>query len=796
MGKSASTSDQNNIKTSYAVSNIIGRNPKPGEKITFYSRGTGTLGGYWAIPVNSNPDDGCQFYGFGTAGTATFPDWTNGRLVRNDSYGQRFCAGKYIDFSQGVVFGVNYVQPNTPWEQNQWCRNVNSDSVTGRVWTGNVNSGQSCPNPCVVRTDPNFSRTYTITGVPACPAGTYLTKDVRLQYAQWPGANSADLVWSYTGYGRSANSFSFTSRSPQSRLYFGMNDGATWFDLSGNAPFPWTYGRYWTTQVPNANASIGVLASGSYSFQFQLPASMCAAPQAPVLSASCDYQGNISVRWNALPGATSYALRFHDTSVSWDNCANTNHCPPYPGSATSATYKGLPGRSYSVWAHGIYGGVYGPGGSTGVSCVIPPPSNLQATCSGTTATFTWTGAPGISQYYWRLRSETIQGGFYIDNEALGRTEISGTSFTYTGMIPGQTYTAWIHSQRHDVPRPNWSQEIRTTFSCPPPSPTPTHTPTPTPTYTPTPTLTPTPAGYCTSNANCTDGNICVNNGCVAPSPIPTNTSVPTATPAPTNTPVSTSTPNATPTPDCGLRPKGDANCDWKLDSEDEAIWRNEFLEISPRERADFDGEANCKDDKGAEKFVCTFDLEILIRNRERGVHLTPTGVPSPAVTATTAPGASPTLISTSTPTSMPTPSSIPTPSVTAPSAAITPGISSSIFDALRQRFVTEERENLASDAIAQVYASGFTPVQFSNPAIGCEQPGVVYTQVIVDGWQIILSAPYARADRPAGTCIHKVYNLGTNTTATGACLQEANRFVQACSILPQLPSGTNVFPSN
>jgi hypothetical protein len=160
---------------------------------------------------------------------------------------------------------------------------------------------------------------------------------------------------------------------------------------------------------------------------------------------------------------------------------------------------------------------------------------------------------------------------------------------------------------------------------------------------PTPTVTPTPAGYCNSNANCSGGNVCVNRGCVPPSPTPSPTQIP---PTPTITP--TNTPPATPTPNCYLRPKGDANCNNVIDSEDYAIWRAEFLGLIPQERADFSGGSECKDDEGKEKYVCQYDLQILFSSLIDGYDQNP---PSPTQKLSTA---------TQTPTATQIPTQLPT----------------------------------------------------------------------------------------------------------------------------------------
>jgi hypothetical protein len=76
-----------------------------------------------------------------------------------------------------------------------------------------------------------------------------------------------------------------------------------------------------------------------------------------------------------------------------------------------------------------------------------------------------------------------------------------------------------------------------------------------------------------------------------PTPAPDTTIVPTVDPEPSTTPVSPSTNPGSPTPNCPKKPKGDANCDGKVNLADLDIWRAEFLGESTGTLADFDNSA-------------------------------------------------------------------------------------------------------------------------------------------------------------------------------------------------------------
>jgi hypothetical protein len=716
--RSASQSDQFNISSSYAVTNIIPRLPQPGESISFSGTGEGAAAGFWARPVGSPPDDPCSFYVW-SSNTGTFPNWKTGTLKRNDASGAS-CT-RTLNFDQGVIFGANYT--NSSGWSGSWCRNVDPTTTQGFLFNGATNTGGRCTNSCVIQAVPNFSRTYTLNAVPVCPAGTFLNTDVQAALAVWPGNNAQQLNWTYSPSGRTTRTMSMTSPFAGSRFYMILRTtSGTAFQPVGNVPHPGiVYQQNWNPQTWNATGSIGVVTNGTYTMNYQVPSQFCSAPTAPAItSVSCNANGQVTLNWRAAPGASGYAFRANNTYVPWDNCANTNgnFCnDAISGAQTSFTFNGSPGKTYKIWMHSLYGGTFGPSATTNVSCTIPAPTNFNATCKEGTATFTWSAPSGISQYYWRMSDLT--SGQYYSNDSIG-----ATSYTFNGAVPGRSYRAWIHSKRADISvLPNWSDAVYKEFSCPAlpkctiqgPATAIAGNPTAyavqgqgatatqmffapkgTQMWTqfsgnatfpkagqydvvcnaqglggsctgnpsragqaddcgassritvnvnaPTPTVTPTPAGYCTSNANCSAGNVCVNQGCVPPSPTPSPTQVP---PTPTITP--TSTPPATPTPNCYLRPKGDANCNNVIDSEDYTIWRAEFLGIIPQERADFSGKTECKDEEGNEKYVCQFDLEILFRSLIDGYDQNPP-TPTPGLpTATPTPQVQPSQAVTITP---------------------------------------------------------------------------------------------------------------------------------------------------
>jgi hypothetical protein len=359
--KSASQSDQFNIKSSYAVSNIIPRLPQPGEPISFSATGEGVASGFWALPVGYNPDDPCSYYVW-TSSTGTFPNWRTGTLKRNDRWGAS-CT-QTLNFDRGVIFGTNYTINNG--SSNSWCRNVDPNTTQGYLYNGSNNTGGRCTNTCVIQAMPNFSRTYTFNAVPVCPTGTYLNTDVQAALAVWPGANGQQLNWSYSPAGRSTRrTMNLTSTYAGSRFYMVLRTTTgTAFQPVGNVPHPGiNYQQNWNPPTWNASGSIGIVPNGTYTINYQVPSQFCSPPTAPdITSVSCNANGQVTINWRSVPGASGYAFRAHNTHVSWDNCANTNgnSCNNISGSQTSFTFNGSPGKTYRIWMHSMYDSTFGP----------------------------------------------------------------------------------------------------------------------------------------------------------------------------------------------------------------------------------------------------------------------------------------------------------------------------------------------------------------------------------------------------------------------------------------------------
>ncbi len=147
-GPSASISEQGS-------SNLLERTPEPGEEVTITSSGDANaeFASYFLLPADADPDDVCAYYLVNPNGSNsqtqsfTMPNWRNGDLIRNDGQ-QENCAGQPISFDSGVIFGSIYMS------DSRTCRNVGPNPSSAILYDESGNTGQSCSNPCIIRTTP------------------------------------------------------------------------------------------------------------------------------------------------------------------------------------------------------------------------------------------------------------------------------------------------------------------------------------------------------------------------------------------------------------------------------------------------------------------------------------------------------------------------------------------------------------------------------------------------------------------------------------------------------------------
>lgn len=671
---------------------------------------------------------------------------------------------------------------------------------------------------------------YNVTAVPSCPnAGDVPTVDTMVRYAFWPcpsGTVGNCPQWSDTSYSRGSKTITgLKTNANYSGFYVGMWSGHGAY-LPGKSAIPSTGIDVawigWTTQVPMIRMPLTAYPNGgTFTYYYSVPAQYCATPTYaltvtnPPAGQTFQPGQTVTVQWNFTyanqptnpPSSvqTNVYLQNGTGLVSPKVLVSSAATTRYGSNSISVTIPSntAPGSSYR-WYVATANTLSLRSGATSASSAsdetdsafnvvlptptpIPKPIALNASCVGTTITFNWPAVSGITEYYWRLSDLTT--GAYYNNDS-----VKTNSYSFAYALPGHSYRAWIHSKVPTLPTPNWGDPVYAEFSCPPgPSPTPiptaTRTPTPSPTLTPTPS--PTPVGFCQSNTDCTAGNVCIQNGatkgCVPMSPTPSPTATPTPTPNVTNTPM------PSPTPNCSLRPKGDANCDCTVDSADRAIWRKEYLGEIPQERADFDGEANCKDDSGNPQYVCTYDAQIWLDNLQLGTKCAgPTSAPTTAQPSATAGPTVPQSTATTAPSSTAAPSATPTrtPTPTVPQSTVAPSVTPNPMSAnnyleIRTRFVTDELANLSNGSTSNVTVKSAVSTMFSDGCLGCATAGMMCTQVITPGTRVVVYAPY---NQGTGQCIFRVYHYGRNaTTGAGACSPSSGRTIAACTADPFPP---------
>lgn len=644
--------------------------------------------------------------------------------------------------------------------------------------------------------------TWTFTLTPKCPVASDVPLNaVYPMYAFWPpSATSNSLNWMYGAQTKSTSTITMTTTNtgPHSGFVALMSTTGTAIPGQSTSPTSTYIDPLWSGWNPTTKMvrfDPLIIPGGTYNFNYAMPAGTCGTPgytlTLTVPAGTYKSGQSINVGWNftytnqptnptAAYSTAVRILRPNNTAAGTSAALGTSSI--IAGSSGTLSYT-IPTTlqpagdyiiSFDAAGQALRAGPTSNshifGSSNAFTIAIPPPSNFKGVCTGTTGTFAWTPPTGYNSFYWRLSDLTT--GAYVGNEALGTNYVTGGSFIYSYMIPGHNYRAWVHTAVPNAPTPNWSDAVYSEFNCPPPSPTPTATPT----YTPTPS--PTPAGYCTSAANCTGGKVCVNNGCLVPSPTPSYTPSPTATPV------------ASPTPNCSLRKHGDADCNCTIDSADYTIWRKEFLNEIPQERADFSSKAECKNTDGSTNYVCTFDLDIWRDGMTRGLTCDNTK-PTAGPTATAIPAS--TVMPTATsipvvPTGVNQPSNTPTavpPTATPPAL---PPLVQNNFQAVKEKFIFDEKSsdglsNLGNPTVGGILVAGSYMTTWNNGCMGCG--GNMCTQALVSGYAVVVYG----ASKTAGQCIYREYHFKTN--ATTMCAAENGRIVKSCSTTNPFPTPAN-----
>lgn len=232
--------------------------------------------------------------------------------------------------------------------------------------------------------------------------------------------------------------------------------------------------------------------------------------------------------------------------------------------------------------------------------------------------------------------------------------------------------------------------------------------------------------------------------------------------------------------DCALQPKGDADCNGAVQSEDWTIWSKFYLDANFKPSSDYiSGDFNKdgkKDLKDAEIWRMCFTTNCA--GGSAGPSPTSTKPISPTVPAgcyykqvqcTRAP-CDPVLV-------CPTPTN-----AAVATATIVPTATpvNTALDALKQKFITDESSIVASTNISTVQIKSNTITTWNNGCKGCG--GSMCTQVIVTGRRLVLFAPVSSG---SNQCVFHVYHVNNNYS--GICSPPTNRTVTSCTADPFPP---------
>src|SRR6185369_10225325 len=208
--------------------------------------------------------------------------------------------------------------------------------------------------------------------------------------------------------------------------------------------------------------------------------------------AGCTAAGHAGVCWDRVShGCGTYydSGNYCPGDNSVQCCVNSNvACSAGANGACHNSSSGGFGNTYGC--SGSWYSGYCPGPSDVQCCVpMPPPTNVNASCSGNSVTVTWSVPPGYSYSYARIYDLTSSTQYYPG-------PMTGSSYSIAS-TPSHQYSYWVHTT-NSAGSP-YSVEVPTawtaTVTCPA-----APTATPTPTITPTPTVPPcqvdgsTPAG--------------------------------------------------------------------------------------------------------------------------------------------------------------------------------------------------------------------------------------------------------------------------------------------------------------
>jgi len=340
----------------------------------------------------------------------------------------------------------------------QWIMNVTSpyvltglapDATYGLMVRARNNPRRGPPSAMVFATTSASAGVPALPGAPAGVTATGGTRQVSVDWAPVTGATSYNLYWSATDGVPLADRTKVTSASRPAVLT-GLADGVTYYAV--------------VTAVNGAG-------EGAPSVQvaaMTLPAAPppATAPAAPVGVAALGGDGQVTLTWPAVSGATSY-------NIHWSTTAGvTPSTGELIAAATSPYVHG--GRSASTTYYYVVTAVNSvgpslPSAQASATTNAPPPAvpaapaGIVATGGSNQVTVSWNPVSGATSYnlYW--------------SATLGVTPATGTKvagatspYVHTGLPDGTAYYYVVTAANGTVEGPASAQATATTQTAPPP----------------------------------------------------------------------------------------------------------------------------------------------------------------------------------------------------------------------------------------------------------------------------------------------------------------------------------------
>lgn len=167
--------------------------------------------------------------------------------------------------------------------------------------------------------------------------------------------------------------------------------------------------------------------NGSVRSGYQKPGLSLRYLGTPALSRAYNAVGGVQISWTKVTGAQKYQVYMStDGGKRWNT--------PKVVTGTSYLYPGLSSsQTYTFTVRAVRDGKLSGYNSKGISCqYLATPQLMNAVTDGTEITVTWKSVPGANCY---LVYSSTDGGKRWQTPS----RVTGTSATFSGLTPGQTY---------------------------------------------------------------------------------------------------------------------------------------------------------------------------------------------------------------------------------------------------------------------------------------------------------------------------------------------------------------------